>query len=60
MLFHIAFFEGGCDCIYFIQNEPGIIYCLGEGLLRKGKLLAEGARLDTSSAWRKTPGVSAT
>lgn len=29
----------------FIQGDPGITYLLGEGILRKGRSLAEASRL---------------
>jgi hypothetical protein len=28
-------FDGGCECIHLTQDEPGIKYLSGEGMLRK-------------------------
>lgn len=58
LLVLIGLFEGGCECIYFIQGELRIIYLLQEGMSRKQRSLTEGSGyLDVSIVLRRTPSV---
>lgn len=45
LLVHLAYFYGGCECLPFLQDEPGIKYLWGEGIARKGSSLAAGLSL---------------
>jgi hypothetical protein len=60
LLIHTGLFDGGCECIPFIQGEPGT-KPLWKGIPRKGSSLAEGLELSRylTSMEKKTPGVYA-
>jgi hypothetical protein len=60
-LFILLYLVEDVSHIHFIQCEPGTVYLLGDGILRKGRsLLAEGLGYQNASlAWRNIAGISA-